>query len=118
MQALEVSRRGNADCPRPHNTARGLQVMHAIAGFPAGDRAGRMHRCTEGTRLFQIAEGQLAGMDTDAFRLMHGTRRFLVIDIFALDRLGIENARVILEHIAQQLGFFSRIGITFGRCAM
>ncbi|MNT95303.1 hypothetical protein D3C72_2371550 [compost metagenome] len=56
--------------------------------------------------LLQVAEGKLAGVDAYPFRLVHGAGSFLVVDVLALDGVSVDDACVVVEHVAQDLGFF------------
>jgi hypothetical protein len=65
-----------------------------------------MHLGAQRARLAQVAEGQLARVDADAFRLVQRAGRFLVVHILAPDRVGVEDAGVIMEDLPHDLGFF------------
>ncbi|MNT22307.1 hypothetical protein D3C72_1576880 [compost metagenome] len=64
-----------------------------------------MHLGAQLARAAQVAEGQLARVDADAFGLMHGARGFLVVDILAPHGVGVHDPCVVLEDFAQELGF-------------
>ena len=101
-----VAARGHGHGTGAHHPARRLQVVHAVARFPAHHGARRMHLGAQRARLAQVAEGQLARVDADAFRFVQRAGRFLVVHILAPDGIGVEDAGVIMEDLPHDLGFF------------
>ena len=90
---------------RLDHATRRRQIVHAIAGLPALHRACRVHLDAQAARLAQIAEGQLARVHADAFRLVHRTAGLFITDPLIAHRGAIDDAGIVVEGLAQQARF-------------
>ena len=99
------SRRWPAPPCGPGPCRRRRQVMHAVLGLPAHDRAGRVDLGAQLAGQVEVPEGQLGGVDRDAIGLVHGTGGFLVLDVVAVQFLAAHDPGAVAEGFVQQRRF-------------
>ena len=71
--------------------------------FPAQYRAGGMDLHPQCPGFSDVTEGQFGGVNANTFRFVHGTGGFVVVDVLAAQGVGIQNLRIVMEGLAQQL---------------
>ncbi len=86
----------------PDRAAGRGQVMDAVHRLPAHDRARRVDGDVELSRQVLIAEGELRRVDADAVRLVHGARRFLLLDEALVQLVPAHHPGAIAEDVVQQ----------------
>ena len=104
-----VSAGAHRHAPGPHHAARRTQMVYAVPRLPRLHRAARVHPDAERTRLGHQPEREFERMDAHPLGLQHGAGRLAFIAVVAPHFLRAEQARVIAEYFAPQLGLAAQV---------
>ena len=92
-----------------HHAARGLKVVDTIDRLPALHRAGRVHFHAQFTGLADQPEGELQGVDADAFFFKHRPHVFALVAVLLTHFFGREHARAVTKHFVAHTGHLAQV---------
>src|SRR5207249_1019235 len=92
-----------------HRAARGAQVVHAVLGLPALNRAGGVDLHAERAGLPDQPEREFERVDADAFGLEHRAGLLAFVVIVAAYFFGTQHPRRIAELFAHELRLLTRV---------